>query len=258
MKLACLILLFSLLPPGSSLEAETIKLDLPEAGTNVTLRLTETQQHSVKTFVIEKDGKSFLFAPHKPITRIPSTPEEKQSTGVWDKAQGLELHPSRYFFSGRYQANAKMHSLLFFVGPPEIESGSVFVIGFASDGIPYKVLEDDHLDLVGFESPNNGIPLIIGKATMSQVTAGDGGNGSLAPYATTYDPFSVFVVRPDSVAKYSLRGSQRYNEQHYVWAGPKSREDYAVLYNIPGHRNPFGASADRVMALIDSNQGKRP
>jgi len=79
---------------------------------------------------------------------------------------------------------------------------------------------------------------------------GDGGNSSKAPYATTYDPYSVYIVQVEGSADYSLAASRKYNQVHYVWAGPHSREDFAVFYNVPGHTKPFGASATQLDKLL--------
>jgi hypothetical protein len=48
----------------------------------------------------------------------------------------------------------------------------------------------------------------------------------------TYDPFTVYLLpaRPNRRASLSLALSKSYNEQHYYgWAGPKCREDIAVV-----------------------------
>lgn len=79
---------------------------------------------------------------------------------------------------------------------------------------------------------------------------GDGGNGSTKPYATTYDPRAVYLIQPDAVAQYNLAASKTYNQQHYVWAGPSMSEQIAVIYNYPGHPNPFAVSDKRAQTLF--------
>ena len=128
------------------------------------------------------------------------------------------------------------------------------MLGFSADGTPYKVLESKEFDPTSFQQTYNGDALIVGKASLSQVMAGDGSNNSKTPYATTYDPFSVFIIHNLSKAEYSLAESRKYNQEHYVWAGPRTREDYAVLYNLPSHRRLMGAPASRVAALLGANR----
>ena len=101
-----------------------------------------------------------------------------------------------------------------------------------------------------FEQHDEDPPLIIGKRNLSEVFGGEGYNGDKRPYATTYDPYSVYVVKPNLPANYSLEESRLYNEQHYVWAGPKSREDYAVIWNVKGKPNPFGVQAKQLDSIL--------
>jgi hypothetical protein len=88
--------------------------------------------------------------------------------------------------------------------------------------------------------------------------SGDGREGSIAPYATTYDPNSVYVLSPSSgEASYSLSASQAYNKVHYVWHGPEASENYAVLYNIPGHSGLIGAPASQAEKIVAKYAGLR-
>lgn len=237
--------------------AQHATLVLPETGKSISLsfELMPGKQGNFRSIRVASGGDNFHFALKTPITRIPANAAEQLHSGVWNKVPGLQLDGSRYFFRGEYSADSKPHTLLFFVGEPGASNpGRLFVLGFTGDGTPYKVLERNNLDILSFQSSEDSNAFIVGKATMSQVMAGDGGNGSKTPYATTYDPFSVFVVHGPSQAKYSLRESRKYNEAHYVWAGPHSREDYAVLYNLPGHKKLVGAPASRIEAILG---GKR-
>jgi hypothetical protein len=52
-----------------------------------------------------------------------------------------------------------------------------------------------------------------------------------------------------TIAADSLEQSRAYNQQHYVWAGSKSREDYAVIFNYKG-RKPFGAPVSKVPTYV--------
>ena len=255
MKLAPKLLLIASILHLQNAIAQRITLTLPETEKPVVLRFEPMprDQRNFRSIYIDAEGRSFHFVPKAPIARIPDNREEKLQRGLWDKVAGLELHRSRYFFQGKYGVESNPHTLLFFVSEPGIGASPLFVIGFSDDGAPYKVLEQNALDLYSFQSTGDGDAFIIGKATMSQVMAGDGSNGSKTPYATTYDPFSVFIVHSLSQAQYSLDASMKYNRAHYVWAGPHSREDYAVLFNVPGHPKIMGSPASKVQALLGSN-----
>jgi len=237
--------------------AQHVTFVLPETENNIVLSFEPLSegQHNFRSIHIESGGDNYRFMPKIPVARIPVSHDEKLQTGLWDKVSGLKIHPSHYFFVGKYTANSQSHTLLFFVSVPGAsDAAPLFVLGFSTEGRPYKVLERSGLDLYAFKASNNENAFIIGKATMSQVISGDGSNGSKTPYVTTYDPFSVFVVRNLSIAEYSLGESRKYNRQHYVWAGPNSREDYAVLYNVPGHPKPMGAPASHVTVLLGTNR----
>jgi hypothetical protein len=240
--------------------AQRVTLVLPETGKSISLKFEPVPQSrdNFGAIEIDSEGKKVRFLPKNPIARIPVSPQEAVRSGLPNKINGLQLHPSRYFFRGEYTANSQPHTLLFFIsyltqsGPND--GDPLFVIGFSSDGIPRKVFEHEGLDVTSFQPTGQNSAFIIGKTALSEVMAGDGGNGSIAPYATTYDPFSVFVLKGESQAVYSLDASRNYNRAHYVWAGPHSREDYAVLYNLPHHSGLVGAPASRVDALLGTKR----
>jgi hypothetical protein len=233
--------------------AQRVTITPPEVGKSITLTL-QPEPHSADNYYsieINAGGRIFHFTPKAPIAKIPTTESERVSRGLWDTVPGLHLDSSRFFFRGEYISDSQRHTLLFFVSEAGASDASpLLVLGFSSAGEPYKVLEATTLDLTAFIGSSDSTPSIVGKATLSQIMGGNGGNGSKAPYATTYDPYSVYIVRVDGAAGYSLAASRSYNQQHYVWAGPHSREDYAVFYNLPGHTKPFGAPATRLNKLL--------
>jgi hypothetical protein len=240
----------------------------PAAGQHATFTLPETGQPISFTFqpvpqthdnygsiAVDAAGKRFQFVAKNPIARIPATPAERTEGGFFVNIPGLKIDPARYFLAGKFGTDSAPHTLLFFLSEAGAsDAASLLVIGFLAGGEPYKVLERNNLDVTSFQPKGDDDALIIGKETMSEVMAGDGGNGSTKPYATTYDPFSVFTSHACGKAMYSLAESETYNKEHYVWAGPHYREDYAVLHNLPGHRRPVGAPATKVNALL--NGGK--
>jgi hypothetical protein len=230
---------------------------LPETGQDLTLSFhpVSNRNDSFDSMDVISAGKHFHFSAKNTVARIPANAEARRVDGFWVDIPGLKLHPSRYFLVGEYGPDAGVHTLLFFVGlAGASDAAPSLVLGFSATGEPYKVLEREHLDVNSFQSAADGTALIVGRETLSQAMGGDGGNGSTKPYATTYDPFSVFMLGPDSKATYSLVESRAYNQKHYVWAGPKSREDYAVLYNLPHHPELVGAPASRVEALLGATK----
>jgi hypothetical protein len=234
---------------------ESVNFSLPE--TNKLLSFTFHSKPggniSFRSFQVDSEGKHFNFTARTPIARIPANLKERRALGY--DIPGLKLHPSRYFFVGRYGTDADSHTLLFFISEAGAsDAAALLIIGFSTSGDPYKVLERDYFDVTSLQSTPDGTGLIVGKETLSQVMGGDGFNGSTKPYATTYDPFSVFIVHPEGKAVYSLVVSRSYNQKHYVWAGSHSREDYAVLYNLPEHHGLVGAPTSRVQALLGESR----
>jgi hypothetical protein len=202
---------------------------------------------------------AFHFVPKTPIARIPEDADERSSSGLWDKVSGLQLDTSRFFFRGDYISDGQPHTLLFFVSEGGAsDAAPLLVVGFSYVGEPYKVLELDKFDITAFQRATDNTGLIIGKTTLSQVMGEPGAERAGRPYATTYDPYSVYVVHAEGTAYYSLGASRRYNQQHYVWAGSHSREDFAVFYNLPGHSRPFGAPATRVNDLLSIAKATKP
>jgi hypothetical protein len=233
--------------------AQRTTYTLPETGQVITLSFhpVPDRSDSFDSVDVISAGKHVHFPAKNKIVRFAATAEERRTEGSWIDIPGLELHPSRYFLIGKYGTGTDVHSLLFFIGPAYAsEASPLLVLGFSATGEPYKVLEREYLDVTSFQSGADGTALIVGKDALSEVMRGDGGNGSKMPYATTYDPFSVFIIHAGDRAIYSLVESRSYNQKNYVWAGPRSREDYAVFYNIPSHHGFFGAPVSQAEALL--------
>ncbi|WP_353072222.1 hypothetical protein [Tunturiibacter gelidiferens] len=238
---------------------ESVNFSLPETNKLIsfTFQSKPGGNSSFRSFQVDSEGKHFDFTARNSIARIPANPNERRALGYWIDIPGLKLHPSRYFLVGKYGTASDSRTLLFFISDAGAsDAAALLVIGFSTSGDPYKVLERDYLDVTSFQSTPDGTGLIVGKETLSQVMGGDGFNGSTKPYATTYDPFSVFIVHPESKAVYSLVVSRSYNQKHYVWAGSHSREDYAVLYNLPEHHGLIGAPTSRVPALLGESRNE--
>jgi hypothetical protein len=253
MSASHLVLTWVVLASASTLQAQRADVLLPETGQIAHLHFSPASEDdtAIPSFDITSSDRRTHFVPRNPIARVPPTHEERISSGLWQTIAGAELDPSRYFFRAEYKTDSHRHTLLFFVGGGYASNAApLLVIGFHSDGAPYKVLERNEFDPTSIQPTQQGAA-IIGKSTLSQVRAPLDYSPQKNLYATTYDPFSVFVVHPDSLATYSLTLSRSYNVSHYVWAGPRSREDFAVMYNVPGHAKPFVVPASRVDALLN-------
>jgi hypothetical protein len=119
-------------------------------------------------------------------------------------------------------------ALLLFADDGRPNPGSFWIVMLGARNEPYISLHLPEFELSSIvaDSRQN---LIFGKDTLSQACC--------AEDAATYDPFKAFTLetRPGAKAKYSLSASEQYNRQHYVWAGPNSREDVLVQQH-PGSR----------------------
>jgi hypothetical protein len=216
-------------------------LHLPE--TNSDLRVTCVG----KTIHVQTPGHDYSLRSNSDIVRL----SKSDTTGLHpgDPIHGLTLDPSHLYFVGHYTQNNHPHSLLFFFGDSALNGFPMFVIGFHENGVPYTVLELPEFNMERFDG-SEGTPKIIGRKTLPQAMSSPTPNDSTAPYGTTYDPFSVFVITIGAQATYSTTLSRSYNEQQYIWAGPHTREDYAVLYRVPGHPKPFGVPAEKFSRYI--------
>ncbi len=199
------------------------------------------------------DGKTYEIQSERTLLSLIPPHRPHQVNEDWG-TPGLSFDPSNFFRIGEFEDKAGSHTLLFFQGwAYASDPGSVLVIGFKPSGEPYTALKSEMLDVAEFSPGKNEQPArIIGRPSLSQVWGVDGNSGPKDPYATTYDPLAVYVLSDSSgKAKYSLSKSRAYNQEHYVWAGPHVSESYAVLYNIPGHKTPFGANADEAQRIIE-------
>jgi hypothetical protein len=257
MKLSILVASFVF---NAGLLAQHAVIHIPESNDIVTVSLTQPDKDTsgFSTVAITVNGHQLTFHPRNPVACAPASAADRKNNLDWADVKGMQLDPSSCFRRSEYGSNVK-HTLLAFMSHGYAsDAGPTFIIGFDQNATPYKVLERNELDLFAFEpSVVDETARIIGFPSLSQVMFGDGGNGSKAPYATTYDPRAVYIIRPGERAQYSLEESRLYNEQHYVWAGPLVSESYAVVYNYPGYAKPFGISAKRLDALFAKLQEKK-
>ena len=246
-------LLTAFLSLAHALVAQHITLRVHEAAAPIKISIKGDADKSAgfRSIVVSSNGHETTFRARNVMACAPASSEERSKDISWSGIEGMRLDASHCFYVGKFGSGTAKHSILAFVSEGSASNAApVFVIGFNTNGIPYKALERDELDLTSLVSNSDGSALLIGKPTLSQVIAKPDYDSRKEPYATTYDPFAVYVVTPNRSATYSLPESRRYNVEHYVWAGPKSSESYAVLYNIPGHSKPFSVAADKASTML--------
>ncbi|MBS1813357.1 MAG: hypothetical protein JSS87_00610 [Acidobacteria bacterium] len=217
---------------------------LPERETVVHVELasscpSEKQAGCTVTFRTAKG----LYSIHSKwgVDILSNSRQQQLETGLPMGITGLQKHPSGHFFIGRYKTGEQARALLFFLGQPFASSpGHLLIVGFSSDGKPYVVFDKEEYELYAFRTDKSKAKL-IGKATMSEAVLGDAED---EPQIATYDPYSVFLINANGRAELSQEESETYNRLHYVWAGPKSREDYYVLFRAG--RRPFGLRANQI------------
>jgi hypothetical protein len=253
-------LLAALLLSTAVLPAQCATFRVPEFAQPITISLGHNAPNGAgfNTLTIRADGHATTFHPRNAVACAPSVKEDRKKDISRAGIEGMQLDSSLCFFTGQFGADMAKHTLLAFVSEGGAsDAAPVLVIGFDANGLPYKVLERDELDLTSLISKPDGSALLIGKPTLSQVMASLDYNSHKDPYATTYDPFAVYIITAGKPATYSLVESRSYNVEHYVWAGPKSSESYSVLYNIPGHSKPFGASAREADEILSRAEKER-
>jgi len=231
--------------------AQSASLLLRETGSTITLSFLHDKEfpEDYRSIMFRTSGRTTTITGHDLIHRIPATLNERKSFLWVAETPSMKLDPSRFFMVGQYIVDAKPHTLLFFFSQGYAsDAAPLLIVGFTEDGRPVKVFEREY-ELKSFEQGENGA-LIIGKETVPQ-TECDRADPK-APSSTTYDPYSVFLLRPDAKPLYLLDASRDYNRKHYVWAGPVMREDYAVIRNLPGHSRLIAVPASRADHILSS------
>ena len=98
------------------------------------------------------------------------------------------------------------------------------LVGFDATGYP-RLLFRGEFDLADVtDLDGDGTPEIVGKPSLSQ---------AYGKCSATYDPFAVYRLAAGK-PRYDLALSRKYNEAHYVWAGPKMSEEIEVKTCPPG------------------------
>ena len=200
---------------------------------------------------IQIGTQTFQFHTETPQIRL--KPSVLNPPEDYTKLKSVSVDASGYFLRGNYYfGSAERPLLLFFGWPYASDPGSLLVLGFGSDCSPYQILQSENFELTALQRDPTGFITLIGKHSLSQVMAGADGawlNGK--PYATTYDPYSVYRIDPVAgSAKFSLEDSRLYNQTHYCWAGPQMSEAKAVVYNRAKKNEIECMSANRARDLI--------
>lgn len=97
------------------------------------------------------------------------------------------------------------------------------LVGFDRTGYP-RVLFRHDFDLTSVvDLDGDGIPELVGRLTISE---------RYGKCSATYDPYAVYHLTGDT-ARYDPRLSQRYNDDHYVWAGAEASERIEIDVCMP-------------------------
>lgn len=221
------------------------------------LRAVPTKQFDIDPgdfdqIVFTIGAQSFRFNTTMPQMRL--QPSDLNPPEDYAKLKGISIDRTGYFLRSGYHTNIGDRPLLLFLGwPYASDPGSLLIFGFRSDCTPYLVFHSDNFELQSLQTDSSGYSVLVGKHSLSQVMAGaDGAWLTGKPYATTYDPYSVYKIglAVEAKAIYSLQGSQSYNQAHYCWAGPKMSEAKAVVYNRTRKNQIECMSASRARNLI--------
>ena len=252
---------FVVLSTQTRAESSLLTTKLSVAGCSQPVALTlralsgkeEIQTGDFNEVVFRIGSRTFRFNTITPQVRL--KPSLFNPPDDFSKVHGVSVDATGYFLRGRYDSGSGDRTLLFFIGLPsgsDSNPGSLLVLSFRSDCTPYQVFQSGTFGLTSFETDSSGVPVLVGRHSLSQVMAGaDGAWQSGNPYATTYDPYSVYRIGPaEAPAKYSLEDSEKYNRAHYCWAGPQMSEAKAVAYNLSGRKEVECMSADRARNLI--------
>jgi hypothetical protein len=230
-------------------DSEPTTIFLPETSSTLALSLIHDKEFpdEYRSIVFHSVAKTYTLIARNPIHRIPATSKERAALFWFGPISGLKTDPSRFFMIGQYSVDAKPHTLLFFFSQAYAsDAAPLLIVGFADDGRPIKVFEREY-ELKSFEQAEGGAT-ITGAETVQQAMCAP--SDPHAPSSTTYDPYSIFLLRPGVKPLYVLDASRAYNRKHYVWAGPVSREDYAVIRNLPGHPKLFAAPVSQLDRLL--------
>lgn len=180
-------------------------------------------------------------------------PSVLNPTEDYSKLKGVSVDESGFFLRGNYNSNSGERPLLLFLGwPYGSDPGSLLLLGFHSGCMPYQVYQTEYFELSSLQTNSSGFTVLIGKHSLSQVMAGiEGAWMTGKPYATTYDPYSVYRISPKTgLAEYSLEDFRLYNQAHYCWAGPRMSEAKAVVYNRIQKNRIECMSASRATSII--------
>ncbi len=140
----------------------------------------------------------------------------------------LASHPgqtlaSRYVYSSASLRDREGRPLIVVFGYAfASDPGAIRVVGLDSARRPRVLLADETFALADVRDlDGDGVPELIGRRSLSQ-TSGE--------CRATYDPYAVYRLGASGELRfrYSERLSRKYNLGHYVWAGPRAREDIAV------------------------------
>lgn len=171
---------------------------------------------------------------------------ESEISDEMKKRAKQNLLSSPYLLMLPSDGKTGMPVLFVFGWPYGSSPGSSRMISLSKDGEPKEVFYRETFMVTAFTDFNHDSQLnLIGKECLSQ---------GWGPDLLTYDPFTVFRFGEtlSSPMTLDLALSEAYNKkEYYGWAGPKCREDVAVVLHPPGNGKPVIMDAKEAEALFN-------
>jgi hypothetical protein len=144
----------------------------------------------------------------------------KDAMTVKSLAARNTLHSQYVFATGALKAaGAGDRVVVVFGAASDPDPFAIRVLELGANGQVKTLLAEDAFELIAITLPDkSGAPELIGRPSWSQMDT---------KCLSTYDPQAVYRLSAGKYV-YDEALSKAYALAHYVWAGPKSREDVAV------------------------------
>ncbi len=142
-----------------------------------------------------------------------------------DLARRNPITSAHFYLAADLRSSRGMPLLLAFLGQYVDNAGPTLFLGLDATGYPLVIARAD-IDIRAITDLNgDGVPEVVARQSWSELVGGVDGCA-----LTTYNPLAVHRLagRPVSSLQEDSTLTRRYNQEHYVWAGPHPPEDIAV------------------------------
>lgn len=199
---------------------------------------------SLTTFSLFRDAKSEINEPDELVIKQSGKPRWtlKNKDDVWAPLSETGMPAFRkqtkrlFFVASSSQPNAQIYLIL--KGADSGWIGSMTILISGEDGQPKIVFHEAMYLLTAVTPVDGGFLKIIGKSSDSEARA--------IRNAESYDPYRIYLLQNDQVAKYDPDLSKQYTESHYCeWHGPEYDERFVAV----------GVPKDSVHCRVMSEKG---